>query len=447
MLHFKKELKPFQKIGAKFLYDRGHALLADEMGLGKTVQVLAAVYARKFKNVLTVCPASVRTGWADEIVECGLPLNNFSIISYTGACEGSSAQALLQSVVSRRGPFDCLILDEAHFLKTPDSQRTKAIFGNDTGLARTLAKGAFKWALTGSPVLNRPRELHPILSTMAPEVIHPYSSYSAYTQKFCGAYWEGPGRGMNTKGATNLDELGRRLVPFMLRRTKKMVAPELPPRIVSKPTIELTREEMGPILALESEIANREAYLSPTMEDFSQLGDMAKLLRATGIAKAPKIAAFVDEMLETVDKVVVFAHHKDVIAYLDKALGHYLPVSYHGGMNDEQKKAAVEEFTGNKNCQVFIGQLQAAGTGINGLQRVSANVVFAELSWVPGTMAQAIDRVHRFGQAASAVNVYMPHVPGTLESAVLQVQMGKQANIDRIMGQVEDRYAELEGLI
>lgn len=424
----KKTLKPFQITGAKFLKERYHALLADEMGLGKTVTALAAVESLDLKNVLIVCPASVRSNWKQEIEECGLSISNFEIISYNAAAAGKSP-------VDR----DAIILDEAHFLKTPDSQRTQAIFGNGTGLAR-FAK--YKWCLTGTPVLNRPRELYPILKTLHHNGIAPYTTWEKFTQRYCGAFFDG--YSINTKGASHIEELRARLRGFMLRRTKAEVLKELPSRIVSHPAIELSNEELAPVLSLEEEIGNREAYLSPTHEDYAQLGDMTRLLKVTGVAKIPAVSRFILDILETENKVVVFARHRDVISGLEESLKEKNPVHYHGGMNDQQKKGAVDRFVGDNGCSVFIGQIQAAGTGINGLQKVCSNVVFAELDWVPGTMAQAIDRCHRIGQNASVVNVYMPHVPGTLESAMLRVQIGKGEVIDALVGVREN---VLEGLV
>jgi len=426
----KKILKPFQIEGAKFLSERHHALLADEMGLGKTVTALAAAEAAGSVKALVVCPASVRTNWAQEISECGMTRSRFNIISYNEAVKGAL------------GSWDLLILDECHFLKTPESQRTQAIFGNGTGLARRAQR---IWGLSGTPVLNRPRELYPILKTLHSTGIAPYTTWEKFTQRYCGAFFDG--RGINTKGASHIEELRARLNGFMLSRTKAEVLPQLPPRIVSHPPIELSKEELSPIFELENEIGNREAYLSPTHEDYAQLGDMARLLKVTGVAKVKKVAAFVEDLLETEEKVVIFARHRDVIKGLENELGHHCPVWYHGGMNDEQKKSAVNRFVDDKSCSVFIGQIQAAGTGINGLQKVCSNVVFAELDWVPGTMAQAIDRCHRIGQTSSAVNVYMPHVPGTLESAMLRVQMGKGKIIDALVGVRDEEENLLEGLI
>lgn len=425
-----KTLKPFQKIGADFLAARYHALLADEPGLGKTVQAIAAAEQLGLKRMLVVCPASVRLGWRQELDEClGVKrAQKWGIVSYNGA---KNFTWPFPGNVDGEAALDGIILDEVHFLKTPDSQRTQAIFGNGGGLAR---RARYKWALSGTPILNRPRELYPLLKTLASENIAPYNTFASYTQRYCGAYFDG--RGLNTKGATHLDELARRLQGFMLRRTKAEVLPELPPKIITRVPLSVSEVDLAPIFAEEDLIANREAKLSSIHEDFSQLGDLARLLRLTGEAKVNATGAFIEDLLETTEKVVVFARHREVIKQLEIRFTErgFAPVVYHGGMSDAQKKAAVDVFKERPEVRVFIGQIQAAGTGINGLQDHCSTVVFAELSWVPGETGQAVDRCHRIGQTANSVNVYLLHVPGTLESAVLNVHDGKEKVIDRLMG-------------
>lgn len=420
-----KILKPYQLLGSAFLAANPHALLADEPGLGKTIQAIDATHRLGLRKMLVVCPASVRLGWAQEIEEClgRRALDwNWHIISYNAASKVARESAA-------HSEYDAIILDEAHFLKTPDSLRTLSIFGNGRGLAR---RAKYKWALTGTPVLNRPRELYPMLKTLAPA----FSSmtYAAFTQRYCGAFFDG--RAMNTRGATNLHELAQKLSGFMLRRTKAEVLPQLPPRIVTRVPLMVEAGELDAVHEEERLIENREAKISSVYEDFSQLGDLSRLLRLTGLAKVRAAAAFVIDQLETVDKVVVFARHREVIKQLELAfeardLG---TVVYHGGMSDGQKQDAVNIFRARRECRVFIGQIDAAGTGINGLQDVCSTAVFAELSWVPGSTGQAVDRLHRIGQSANSVNAYLLHMPGTLESAVMGVHDAKTRVIDRLMG-------------
>lgn len=400
-----------------------HALLADDMGTGKTTQALAAVHKLNLGRVAVVCPASVRSNWKQEIADCmgSAALNRFVVDSYNAAANSKFPG----------GPYDAVILDEAHYLKTPDSQRTQAIFGNENGLAR---KAKIKWALTGTPVLNRPSEIYPLASSLFGSALSPYGRRKAFEQRFCGAYFDG--RGINAKGATHLDDLQNRLAPFMLRRTKAEVLPQLPPRIVQRFALDgVTEQDLEPVFALEAVIANREAYLSSTHEDYAQLGDTARMDKALGVAKARAVAEFVDDLIETTGrKVVVITRHREVVHLLDQALGHQLPVTYVGGMGDEAKRESIKTFQTDKDCFVIIGNMQAIGTGVDGLQKASCDIVFAEFSWCPKEIEQCMDRLHRIGQSAAAVNVYIPHVPGTLESAKLQVNWNKSVVIKKLFG-------------
>lgn len=410
---------PYQTLGSAFLFANPHALLGDEPGLGKTLQAIDAVERLSLKTVLVVCPASVRLNWLQEVNECLGSSHGWQVISYQGA----SSPAIRRHILPK---YDAIILDEAHFLKTPESQRTQAIFGKD-GLAR---RATYIWALTGTPVLNRPRELFPVLKVLHPAFAQ--MTFAKYADRYCGAFFDG--RGVNTKGATNLDELKGLLGGFMLRRTKAEVMPQLPPKRISRIPLDVTNEEFTAVRAEEDLIGNREECISSIHNDYSQLGDMSRLLRLTGEAKVRAASEFIDDLLHSTDKVVVFAKHREVIRELERrlALRGHKAVVYHGGMSDAQKRDAVTTFQSDV-ASVFLGQIQAAGTGINGLQNVCSTVVFAELSWVPGEVGQAVDRCHRIGQTAGSVNVYLLHVPGTLESAVLGVHDAKSKVIARLM--------------
>lgn len=416
-----KKLKPFQVIGSHFLQSRSHALLADEPGLGKTVQAIHAAEALNFRRILVVCPASVRTNWYQEVHDCGAE-GIWLAISYEQACKYDAGAFEY---------YDGLILDEAHYLKTSESKRTQAIFGKN-GIARARDLRAI-WTLTGSPVLNRPRELWPILKCLHPGFSS--VSWNSYAQRYCGAYFNG--REIDTRGASNLPELNGLLDGFMLRRRKEDVTEQLPKKIVTRVALTLCAASQEILDGEERQILNREAKLSAAAEDFSALGDMAHLLHATGLAKVSEVVDFVLDQLETEEKVVVFFRHRRVANEIQTALGRHniSAVIYQGGMTDREKDIAIYSFKTNPECRVFLGQIQAAGTGINGLQDVSSCVVFAELSWVPGEMSQAIDRLHRMGQKASVVNAYLLHAVGSLESAVLGVQNAKGSVVGKLMGE------------
>ena len=414
----RKTLEPFQAAGARFLAARHHALLADEPGLGKTLQAISALEAVGARNTLVVCPASVRSNWWKELTAWhGNTLPGFwQVISYNEA-------------VSRRfghvAHRDAVILDEGHFLKTAESKRTQAVLGND-GLVRDAR---YIWTLTGTPVLNRPRELFPIVKTMCPAFAT--TTYAKFTQRYCGAFWDG--RAINDKGNSHLDELNAKLSGFMLRRTKREVYPDRKEPLVSKVPIELSVSDLAAVIAAEDEIMGREVRISAAAEKVSQLGDTSRLLRLLGRAKVPHVVRFVKDQLETVDKIVVFAYHTDVIADLAAALQAYGPVVYQGGMSDGAKDRAREWFMREPKCRVFIGQRTAAGTGINGLQTVCSTAVVAEPSWVPSETDQMVARLDRIGQSADLVTAYILYAQGTLDAIVVGVHDRKALVVDRVM--------------
>lgn len=409
----KKILEPFQVIGARFLAARCHAALGDERGLGKTVQALHAAEAIGAKRVLVTCPASVRSSWEEHIEEHFGRMGDWRVVSYNKAVEMSRDSGTSDD-------FDLWIGDELHFCKTLDSQRTQAIFGPD-GMAR---RARHKWPLSGTFAPNhRPVEMYPMLKALCGEFRA--MSYGQYVDKYCGAFFDG--MALNVKGATNLGEFTKKMDGFLLRRTQAEVYPNRIEPIVTPTPVDLSAADMAAVHAAEDAIYDRQATLSPSKENFSQMGDTSMLLRLLGTAMVPHVSRFVDELLETVDKVVVFAHHVDVMHRLETHFTHgrRRPVVYRGGMTDAQKTEAVAKFQGPE-CRVFIGQRTAAGTGINGLQRVCSTAVIAEPSWTPGETNQLIGRLDRIGQTDPVVNAYVMYARGTLSATVVHAHNRKE---------------------
>jgi hypothetical protein len=221
----------------------------------------------------------------------------------------------------------------------------------------------------------------------------------------------------------------------MLRRTEAEVYPDRVKPIVERVPVELSAADLAEVIAAENEIGGREARLSSSHDKFSQLGDSAKLRRLLGAAKVRHVAAFVDDLLDTVDKVVVFAHHRDVVRELMTVLGHrgHRPVAYVGGMSDENKDAAKHQFTTQDWCRVFIGQDDTAGTGVDGLQRACSNMVFAEPSWVPGDTDQRIRRLARTGQREPLVKAYLIYAKGSMDSVMTTVHDRKERVGERLI--------------
>lgn len=420
-----KPLEPHahQLTGRDFLASRFHALLGDDPGLEKTYTLTLACEAVNAKTILVTCPASVRTHWYETMgMGRASATRGVDVISYNAASSEKWRAGL-------KDRYDVWIGDEAHFLKTLSSQRTQAIFGNGAqGLAR---RATYKWPATGTWAPNhRPVELYPVLRALHPDFAK--MGFTEYAARYCGAYWDG--RQLNVKGATRIDELEAKLQGFMLRRTEREVYPDRAEPLIHRIPVELTSADLAAVIAAEDEIGGREARLSVSYEKTSALGDTSRLLRLLGMAKARHVAAFVDDLLETVDKVLIFAHHIDVI---DKLSDHFTEkhidhVVYRGGMTDTHKDAAKAEFT-TKNCRVFLGQDDTAGTGVDGLQRVCSTAVFAEWDWTPGDTRQRIRRLARTGQKDPLVNAYLLYAKGTLDAAQVQVHDVKERVGERLV--------------
>lgn len=438
-----KQLKEFQKTGVKFLTDRQTALLADDMGLGKTVQVAAAIERLKPKRTLIICPATLKINWERElnawisydytsqiiykrsdIVDKNA---NIIIINYDLViCNNLKKQ--LESL-----DYDIMVLDEAHCLSNMETQRTNTIYSN-SGLIRRCKR---VFALTGTPVRNRPKDFYVTLKVLAPECIEPYTDYESYANRYCGAYYDGYGK-LNDKGASNIEELAEKIKPFMLRRTKEEVLPELPPLIEKTIELELT-QEIQDVLDNEAEMEESINEYAPN----SELGVQATTRRLLGMAKLPQIFSYIKTILETEEKIVIFAYHRDVIDAIRtnfKGMGCRV---VQGGINAKLKQMEVDLFIKDSNSRIFIGQYTSAGFGVDGLQKVANNVIFAEIDWVPGNMDQARDRLRRIGQKKPVIAHYLV-VPETLEDNMLQTVLRKKQVISCLMSDTEKKKKKEE---
>ncbi len=409
----------FQEVGRDHLASDYHKVLGDQRGTGKTVQFCLA--AEKVAGLdatgLVTCPASVRSNWVYHIKRhFGAPrLKNWDIISYEGASNTTVRAAL-------KDRYDIFGGDEIHKCKSIESKRSAAVLGKH-GLAR---RARYKWPMSGTLTPNhRPVELYPLLKTLHPAFKD--HTFATFTQRYCGAYYDG--YSWNVKGATRIDELAEMLKGFVLRRTLAEVYPGRKEPIVSHVPLELTPIDLITVNAEEDAIGGREVRLSSRFDMYSQLGDTAHLLRLLGEAKVPKVFQFVEDKLEDVDKVVVFARHRSVIDQLAKrfnAAG-YEVVAYVGGLTDFQKDQTIKYFTHNPRCRVFIGQQDASGEGINGLQHAAQVAVIAEPLWVPGQTEQIIGRLDRMDMMGDLVTAYVLYAAGTLDEIVPQVHGRKEA--------------------
>lgn len=384
----------FQRAGIKFAVTRKVTFIADEMGLGKTIETIGVFNFLGVVSALILCPTTACENWQNklndwhvlnptiEIVRSGKQkLSNADIIICPFSLTYKSE--IVQQLSMRR--FEYNIIDEVHNLKNPISKRTLAIFGatkeqTGDGCLSGLCKKHI--LLSGTPIDNRPIEFFPVLKSLAPEVIN-YMGYWAYAKKYCSAY--DTGYGWNVKGASNQDELQARLrSTIMIRRLKKDVLKELPPKIYKDhylPTTGKTKQ----LLKLEKELEN------------ANMGELAAIRKKLGLLKITAGIDFIKDLMESgTNKLVIFAHHCEVIEQLKKRLFTYGVVSITGSTPAKNRQPIADIFQNDNLTRIFIGNILAAGEAIS---LTAANVVvFFEYDWRPGKMDQASDRPHRIGQ-------------------------------------------------
>jgi SWI/SNF-related matrix-associated actin-dependent regulator 1 of chromatin subfamily A len=427
------QLRDYQSLGAKFLSERRAALLADEPRVGKTAQAVIAADLVGAQSVLVLCPASAVPGWQrefDRFLECP---PNVTVLSYDKAIR-TVTTLVEHGAGDNFFRFDVLILDEAHYLKNPKAKRTQLVFGpkcDGVGGLAGLAKHVY--ALTGTPMPKDASELWPMFRALAPERIEnpktgkPYNFWQ-FTMKYCKV--KNNGFGMQIVGTKNHDELRAKLDGFMLRRSLADVAPEMP--VMQYDTLPV-EAKFPSGLSDEIDIAKK-ALEEGGLEGLNAVAPhVATLRRMTGIAKVRPVVDWVKTHFECGGgKLVIFAHHKAVLDGLDDELadaGH-MAARVDGGTLPKTREDMVRDFQTTKKFDVFLGQLQAAGTAI----RLDAadQVLFVEASWVPSDNFQASQRVLDVTKTVGCLARFVS-ISGSLDDSIMRVVARRTEDISKIL--------------
>lgn len=459
------EYLPFQKAGIAYGLKQPNILLADEMGLGKTIQAIGLINADPtIERALIIVPATLRTNWQRELTKwlvrpatIGIasgkdwPDTDMVIINY------DILKNHLDAI--RAQEWDILICDEAHALKNPKAQRTQYVLGKwhkDPAKRIPAVPARRKVFITGTPILNRPIELYPLIKALDSTT---WGNWRSYVTRYCDGHetrW-----GWDVSGASNLDELQEKLrSTIMVRRLKADVLADLPPK--RRQIMALPQNGAAPAVASEWEIMRRnedmleelraavelakasedEADYKAAVENLRDgarraFEDISKARHETALAKLPAVKAHLHELLETGEKVVVFAHHLDVLNALAEEFGDAAVILV-GATSQDDRQLAVDRFQNDPEIKLFIGSLKAAGVGIT--LTASSTVVFAELDWTPAMMTQAEDRCHRIGQANSVLVQHLV-LDGSIDAAMAQTLVEKQEIIDKAL---DDEIPEKE---
>ena len=433
-----------QRAGVAFLLSRRRAILADDMGLGKTRQAIVALReAAPSGPYLVVCPAAVKLNWRREIrlVE---PDADVQVIDGRAGWEDGRRWTvvnydLLGKVEDRllATAWGGIVVDEAHYIKN-DSRRTRRVLrllgANET--TPTAAEPEAVYLLTGTPMSSRPRDLFNLLKA----VHHPLAtSFYSYAARYCAAYDNG--YGLDTNGASNLEELAEIVSGVLLRRTKDE-ALDLPPKLRTWQPVAVASKSVGGLEARALDyLAAHPARGGKTWVTF--LGMLNKARHAVAVAKVPATIDAIRERVEAGEKVVAFTSYTAVVAALLAAFG-AAAVSITGDDSAAKRQAAADALQGDPSVRVLVGNLHAAGVGIN--LTAATHVVFNDLDWVPGTHWQAEDRIYRIGQTRPAFVTYL-FAAGTLDDFVAALLESKARAIGVLEGEAARSASLVEAVV
>lgn len=282
-----------------------------------------------------------------------------------------------------------------------------------------------------------PRQRFTVLSDKGPMIAHncytisrglcwdaiDWASYDDFCFRHNPSARVGSGGAVREEKGRLLELQARLRCNFMIRRLKKDVLKDLPDKRYEMSYVE-TNGKIQQVLQKErlldfdpDEVSNPDFFLD---------GAISTVRREMGEAKVPRIVEHMKYLLDIaeVEKVVMFSHHRSVMDALHEALDKYGVAVVRGGMSAVAKQEEVDKFVNDPKCRIFSGQLDAASTGIDGLQKVASHVVLAEPAWNPGINEQAIDRCHRFGQHGNVIAQFLV-VEGSLDEKVLSSVVGK----------------------
>jgi SWI/SNF-related matrix-associated actin-dependent regulator of chromatin subfamily A-like protein 1 len=408
----------YQLIGAEWLKIRLQALLADVPGVGKTATAIRAADLVGANNIIVACPASTRVQWAREF-ERFSPLDRPIQVVMPGDTPRTRGVVIIfyDAIVKHLEllmsvQWDVLIIDEAHALKSryvvskrTSGYRTRAIYGSGKRHAGLITKATRTWRLTGTPALNHAGELWTHVRS-AGLTDMPYQDWLYY---FCEGF--DSEHGFRFTKHRHTEELQKLLEPFMLRRTKAQVQPNLKEPYFE--TITVPRSDAAlpeelvhlvPALTQADEQLQQALSSSDSSDQLATLesaaSSLATLRRYTLMLKLPAIAEQIIEDLTTnqIPKLTIFSIHKIGIKWLANKLHTFNPVVIDGSTPAEKRQPNIDRFQKDPTVRVILGNIDAMGTGVDGLQNVCDEAIFTEQSWVPSQNLQAVMRLARLGQ-------------------------------------------------
>ena len=404
-------LYPHQIQSKEFLLKTKRAILADEPRVGKTLPTAAA--AMEHLPALIICPAIVKNVWKDALENLGFTGEIRVITGKKQAsevlCDGITIinYDILGSL-SERPKFNTMVLDESHRIKSHTTIRTKAALK----LMRRIPR---VYALSGTPIPNRPIELWPLL--------HGLGVYRGGWYDFGVRYarlWTAPW-GLDTSGSSNLPELRAMIQPHTLRRTKAEIFTNYQQPITSLVTFDLPIDKREQ--SFEAEALNDHPNPMLAFEGLSEV------MKEAGLRKVKPSAEFIESKLMN-EPVIVFAHHKEVVARLAELLKAHNPSIITGDTPSSSRTQQIQDFQSGKT-RLFIGNLAACQEGID--LSAADTVIFVEATWQTSALEQASSRVENIKKEGIAPLIYLLTIANSLDHTVLAKVLKKKNIINQII--------------
>ncbi len=419
-----------QREAIQKLVENKKYILADDMGLGKTTSTIIAALECGAKKVLIICPATLKINWKREIENYSNksiyiaegknfdPNNDFVIINYDIIKNFHDTKRKDESQIISAN-FDLVIVDEAHYIKNAQAQRTKLI--NDI-----VKKVDRIWLLTGTPMTSRPIDYYNLLSLVDSPVA---KNWMAYVIRYCSGYQfkVGARKVWNVMGASNLDELRDRTSNTILRRLKEDVL-DLPEKIITPVYLRLKSKDYEELMGEYYNWYDKNPDESKSLTvQFSKLTKVRQVIANEKISQTIELA---ENILEQDKKVIIFCNFTDSLNQIVQHFGK-TAVKVDGSMTKQDRQFSVDQFQENDKIKVFVGNIKAAGVGLT-LTSAEA-VIMNDLSFLPSDHSQAEDRAYRFGQKNNVL-VYYPIFENTIEGAIYDILNNKKQVIATVMG-------------
>ncbi len=427
-------LRDYQVEGFRWLSRLAHwgagAVLADDMGLGKTLEALTLLLARApLGPALVVAPASVLHTWRAEAARFAPSLRMHLFHEGDRALGGLQAADVVvvswglltrESELFAEARFATVVLDEAHAIKNAATKRARAAHG---------LQGEFVLALSGTPVENHLGELWSLFRAVLPSLL---GSEESFRRRFGGAEGEA------------VRALAALAKPFILRRTKAQVAPELPPRTNIDVVVPLSDAEKSLYQDLRLAAVANLGEVTGNDQRFQVLAALTRLrlgachprLVEVGwdgpASKLSRLLELSRELIASGHRALVFSQFTSHLALVAEALRtEGIAFSYLDGQVPlAERQRRVESFQKGEGGELFLISLKAGGTGLT--LTAADYVVHLDPWWNPAVEDQASDRAHRIGQD-KPVTVYRLIAQGTIEEQILSLHREKRELVDSFL--------------